>query len=214
MHKMIYMGKVRLLNVLAEAALIVFSILFALYTNHWREERVARQRVDRDLAAIRVELQENRDLVADVLPYHQQEIASFGKFLARPDLEQLVRGKNMFQAVQAYKEALTYHGVWHPHVTPSTLSDAAWKTALANGDLPYMDPNLVKALTDYYSFQENGLMNDLQVLVQVYLSPAAYDRTQTITMLYAFQGAFTILADHGASLLDEANTTLRELPQT
>lgn len=51
MHKMVYMGKVRLLNVLAEAALIVFSILFALYTNHWREERAARQRAGRDLAA-------------------------------------------------------------------------------------------------------------------------------------------------------------------
>lgn len=213
MYKMINMGKVRLLNVLAEAALIVFSILFALYTNRWREEHAAQQRVARDLAAIRVELQENRALVADVLPYHQQEIVAFGKFLQRPDVDQRVRGMNMFQVVQAYKVELTYHGVWHPHVTPSTLSDSAWKTALANGDLPYMDPDLAKALTDYYSFQESGLMNDLQVLVQVYLSPAAYDRNQTVTMLYAFQGAFTILADHGESLLSQADTTLKEMPK-
>lgn len=213
MHKMVYMGKVRLLNVLAEAALIVFSILFALYTNHWREERTARQRVARDLAAIRVEMQENRALVADVLPYHQQEVGNFGKFLARPDLERRVHGMNMFQAVQAYRVELGYHGVWHPHVTPSTLSDSAWKAALANGDLPYMDPDLAKALTDYYSFQEGGLMNDLQVLVQVYLGPAAYDRAQTVTMLYAFQGAFALLADHGYSLLSEADTTLKAMPK-
>jgi hypothetical protein len=212
MYKMVNMGKVRLLNVLAEAALIVFSILFALYTNRWREAHAAQQRVTRDLAAIRVELQENRALLADVLPYHEQEIQSFGKFLARPDLEKLVHGMNMFQAVQAYKAELTYHGVWHPHVTPGDLSDTAWKTALANDDLPYMDPDLVKALTDYYSFQESGLKNDLQVLVQVYLSPAAYDRNQTVTMLYAFQGAFTILADHGGSLLSQADHTLQEIP--
>lgn len=213
MYKMINMGRVRLLNVLAEATLIVFSITFALFTNRWHEERAAQQRVARDLVAIRVELQENRALVADVLPYHRQEIKSFGKFLQRPDLEKLVHGMDMFQAIQTYKVELSYHGVWHPHVTPSTLSDSAWKTALANGDLPYMDPNLAKSLSDYYSFQEGGLMNDLQVLVQVYLSPAAYDRAQTVTMLYAFQGAFTILADHGGSLLNQADATLQALPK-
>src|SRR5690242_118192 len=120
MYKMINMGKIRLLNVLAEAALIVFSILLALYTNRWREDHAAHQRVARDLAAIRVELQENRALVADVVPYQEQEIENLGKFLARPDLEQRVRGKNMFQVIQAYKDELGYHGVWHPHVTPST----------------------------------------------------------------------------------------------
>src|SRR5579871_6861711 len=103
MYKMIHMGRIRLLNVLAEAALIVFSITFALYTNRWREDHAAQQRVARDLAAIRIELQENRALVADVLPYQQQEIENFGKFLARPDLEQRVHGMNMFQAIQANK---------------------------------------------------------------------------------------------------------------
>lgn len=213
MYKMVNMGKVRLLNVLAEAALIVFSILLALYTNRWREDHAAHQRVDRDLAAIRVELQENRALVADVLPYHQQEIASFGKFLARPDLEQRVKGKNMFQAVQAYRDELTFHGIWHPHVTPSTLSDTAWKTAVANGDLPFMDPDLVKALTDYYSFQETGLMSDIQTTGQLYMSPPPYDRNQTVTMLYTLQGTFAQLADHGESLLHQADRTLQVMPK-
>ena len=211
MYKMINMGRVRLLNVLAEAVLIVFSILLALYTNHWREERAARQRVERDLASVRVELQENRAILADVLPYHQQEVQTFGKFLARPDLQQRVRGKDMFEAVHDNREELQFHGVWQPHVTPSSLSGTAWKTAVANGDLPYMSPDLVKALTDYYTFQDTEV-NVIQLISQIYMSPPPYDRSQTVTMLHTLQGTFGQLADHEESLLHQVDTTLQVMP--
>lgn len=209
MYKMIHMGKIRLLNVLAEAALIIFSILFALFTNRWRDEHAAHQRVARDLAAIRVELQQDRAIIADALPYDQQEFTAFGRFLARPDLASLVRGKNMHQVVHEHREELGFHGVWHPNVTPSSLSDTAWKTAIANGDLPLMQPDLVKALTDYYTFQDAGLVNDIQLISQTYLSPPPYDRAQTVTMLYTLQGTFGELADHGQSLLQQVDTTLQ-----
>jgi len=213
MYKMVHMGKIRLLNVLAEAALIVFSILLALYTNRWREEHAARQRVDRDLAAVRVELGENRAILADALPYHRQEVESFGKFLARPDLERLVKGKNMMQAVYAYHDALSWHGIWHPNVTPGNLSDTAWKTALANGDLPFMDPDLVKSLTDYYTFQ-GTLMNTIKLVGQIYMSPPPYDRAQTVTMLYTMQGTYRQLADQEGSLLEEVDETLKVMPRS
>ncbi len=212
MYKMINMGKVRLLNVVAEAALIVFSILLALYTNRWREDRAAHQRVDRDLTAIHIELQQNRALVADVLPYQEQEVENFGKFLARPDIERIVHGKNMFQVIHDNREELAFHGIWHPHVTPSTLSDTAWKTAVANGDLPLINPDLVKSLIDYYSFQETGLMSDISTTGQLYMSPPPYDRNQTLAMLYTIQGTFTQLADHGTSLLHQADETLEMMP--
>ncbi len=212
MYKMVNMGRVRLLNVLAEAALIVFSILLALYTNRWREDRAARQRVERDLASIRVELQQDRAILADGLPYHEQEVQSFGNFLARPDLEQLVRGKDMFEAVHDNREELQFHGVWQPHVTPSSLSDTAWKTAVANGDLPNMNPDLVKALTDYYTFQDSGLLHDIQLISEIYMSPPAYDRSQTVIMLRTLQGTFYQLADHEGSLLEQVDKTLQAMP--
>jgi len=212
MYKMVHMGKVRVLNVLAEAALIVFSILLALYTNHWREQRAARQRVDRDLAAIRVELQEDRAIIAEALPYAQQEVETFGKFLERPDLDKLVRGKDMFDVVHANKQELRFHGIWNPSVRPSSLSDTAWKTAIANGDLPLMDPDLVKGLTDYYSFQDSGLVNYLEQDSQVFNTPAPYDPSQTITMLRVLQGTYYNLADHEGTLLEQMDKTLKAMP--
>lgn len=212
MYKLINMGRVRLLNVLAEAALIVFSILVALFTNRWHDERAARQRVGRDLAAIQVELQQNRAILMDALPYHRQEVLSFQEFLARPDLQQRVKDKNMFQVVYDYKQELGWHGVWHPNVTPGNLSDTAWKTAVANGDLPLMDPDLVKSLIDYYTFQGTEL-NTIQLIGQIYMSPAPYDRGQTVTMLYTLQGTYRQLADQEGSLLQQADQTLQALPK-
>lgn len=211
MYKMIRLGRVRFLNVLAEAALIVFSILFALYTNRWREGHMAQQRVSRDIVAIRAELQQNRAILTDVLPYHQQEVKSFERFLQRPDLEQHVRGKDMIEALHANREELTFHGVWNPSVTPSSLSDTAWKTALANGDLPIMDPDLVKALTDYYTYQSVPVMLSLNDIGQLYMSPQAYDPNQTVTMLRTLQGTFYELADQEEDLLHSANQTLHAL---
>jgi len=212
MYKMINMGKIRLLNVVAEAALIIFSILLALYTNHWREARAAQQRVERDLTAVRVELQEDRAIIADALPYDQQEVETFEGFLKRPDLARLVRGKDMFEVVHDNRQELKWHGVWHPNVTPSSLSDAAWKTALANGDLPFMDPDLVKALTDYYTFQDSGLVNYLQQSSQVFSSTPPYDPSQTIIMLRTLQGIYYNLADHEGSLLAQVDKTLKAMP--
>lgn len=213
MYKLVNMGRLRLLNVLAEAALIVFSILFALFTNRWHEERAARQRVEQDLAAIRVELLQNRAILADVLPYHRQEVTSFGRFLERPDLEQRVRSQDMVEAVRTNKEELQWHGVWNPHVTPSSLSDTAWKTAIANGDLQFMSPDIAKALTDYYSYQEVPVVSTINIIGQIYMAPPTYDRAQTVTMLRTLQGTFDQLADQEGSLLEQADRTLQALPK-
>ncbi|HEV7164686.1 MAG TPA: hypothetical protein VGO35_04755 [Gammaproteobacteria bacterium] len=213
MYKMINMGKVRLLNVLAEAALIIFSILLALYTNNWRQERAAHQRVDRDLAAVRVELQQDRAIIADAQPYDEQEVETFRQFLGRPDLDKLVRGKDMFEVIRANRQELKWHGIWHPNVTPSSLSDTAWKTAVANGDLPFMAPDLVKALTDYYTFQDSGLVSCIQQSSEVYGSPAPYDRSQTITMLRTLQGTYYNLSDFEGSLLEQVDKTLQAMPE-
>lgn len=213
MYKMINMGRVRVLNVLAEAALIVFSILLALYTNHWREEYAAHQRLEIALAEIRLELQQNQAILQNVLPYHLVEVNRIGDFLNRPDLARQVRGKNLIELLKQRSEDLNFHGVWNPQVSPSYLSDAAWKSAIASSVLPLMKPELLKALTSYYSGQETGVLNTLQTLNQVYLGPEPYDRSQTITMLRTLQGTFRELADQEQSLLQSVDQTLRAMPE-
>jgi hypothetical protein len=211
MYKMVHMGRVRVLNVLAEATLIVFSILLALYTNHWREERAVHQRLQTALAEIRVELQQNQAILQNVLPYHQAEMERIGRYLDRPDLARQVQGKNLIELLKQ-SDALEFHGVWNPQVSPSDLSDTAWKSAIASGVLPLMQPDLLKALTSYYSSQETGVLNTLHTMNQIYLGPEPYDRSQTITMLRTLQGTFRVLADQEQSLLQLANHTLQAMP--
>jgi hypothetical protein len=103
--------------------------------------------------------------------------------------------------------------VWNPQVSPSYLSDAAWKSAIASGVLPLMKPELLKALTSYYSSQTTGVLNTLQTLNQVYLGPDPYDRSRTITMLRTIQGTFSELADQEQSLLQSVDQTLKVMPK-
>jgi len=211
MYKMVHMGRVRLLNVLAEATLIVFSILLALYTNHWREERTANQRLDTAIAGIRLELLQNQAILQNILPYHQAEVDRLHRFLSRPDLARQVKGKDLFEVLK-HSDDLKFRGIWNPQVSPSDLSDTAWESAIVSGVLPRMRPELLKALTSYYSSQGTGVLSTLHTLNQIYLAPPPYDPSQTITMLRTLQGTFSELADQEQSLSKLIQQTLQVTP--
>ncbi|HEV2211862.1 MAG TPA: hypothetical protein VGS99_00810 [Gammaproteobacteria bacterium] len=212
MYKMVHMGRIRLLNVLAEAALIVFSILLALYTNHWREERAEQQRVQATLAEIRTELEQNRAILAEVTPYHQAVVQRFERFLAAPELMQRIKGHTLVE-VDASADLLP-RGVWNPSVRPEILSDAAWKSAIASGALTSMSPALLRQLTAYYSGQEIGVQSTLHAITQLYMTSQPYDPGQTLVMLRTLQGAIGELSTQDAHLLGQLDDTLRALPPT
>jgi hypothetical protein len=210
MYKMVHLGRVRLLNLLAEAALIVFSILLALYTNHWREARAEQQRVDAVLAEIRTELGQNRAILVDVIPYHEAETQLFDRFLAAPDLGQRIKGHTLVEIDTS--EHLMPQGVWNPPVTPEILQDSAWKSAVASGALSRMPPALLRQLTAYYSGQEIGVQSTLHAITQLYMTPQPFDPAQTLIMLRTMRNAFNELNTQETHLLIQLDQALKALP--
>lgn len=58
-----------LVDLLIEALLIIFSVLVALAANRWRDEHEARQRLAAAGQHIRIELQDNRAILQNIIPY-------------------------------------------------------------------------------------------------------------------------------------------------
>ena len=210
MYKMVHLGRVRLLNVLAEAALIVFSILLALTTNHWREERAAQQRVDAVLAEIRTELEQNRAILAAVIPYHEAETQLFDRFLAAPGLAQRIKGRTLVEIDTS--EHLMPQGIWNPPVTPEILQDSAWKSAVASGALARMPPPLLRQLTAYYSGQEIGVQSTLHSVTQLFVTSQPFDPAQTLIMLRTVRNTFHELETQETHLLSQLDDALKALP--
>lgn len=83
-------------RVVVESALIVFSVLFALVLNEWREDATSRSEARVAAAAIRTEIAENARQVAASADYHealvQSLLASDAAGQTAPDLDAMPYG--------------------------------------------------------------------------------------------------------------------------
>lgn len=197
-----------LINSLIEAMLIIFSVLVALAANRWRGRFESQQRLQDTERNIRVELQDNRAILRTIIPYHEEEVRRIGQFLAQPNLMDKVKGRSM----RDLQFQLLPHGFWDPPVSPSQLTDAAWRTAVADGTVSLMNVQLLSKLTQYYSQQNIGVEHMLQLLPQQLLTPQYFDPKSTVLMLRTVQGWFSIMAPAEKDLLSEASEALDALP--
>lgn len=197
-----------LINSLIEAVLIIFSVLVALAANRWRDQHVAQQRLAVTEQHIRAELENNQAILRVVIPYHEEEVRRIGQFLAQPDLAQKIKGRSMYNL----QSQLIPNGYWNPPVTPSILSDAAWRSAVADDTVALMHVQLLNQLAAYYSFQNIAVERPLENLPQKMLIPQYYDPNATVLMLRMAQGWFHTMADEEKSVLQEADETLKALP--
>jgi hypothetical protein len=128
---------------LVESIFVVGSILSALAVDEWSENRGFAELADQSLGIFEQELVQNRDRVADGLPYHQGIRDILGQMIATPppviDLRRIMEGLE----------------------TP-VLQNTAWETALATGALTHMDFEVVRALSLTYSIQEAFAAGDAE----------------------------------------------------
>lgn len=197
-----------LINSAIEAVLIVFSVLVALAANRWRDQRVSEHRLQITVQHIRIELENNQAILRAVIPYHEEEVRRIGQLLAQPDLTQKIKGRSLYDL----RHQLIPHGYWNPPVTPGVLSDAAWRSAVADDTVTLMPVQLLNQLTAYYSFQNIAVERPLENLQQKFLIPQYFDPKATVLMLRMAQGWFSTMADEEKSVLQEAGTTLKALP--
>jgi hypothetical protein len=184
-----------------ESVFVVGSILLALGVDEWTENRGFSDLADQSLGIFEQEIIQNRDRVADGLPYHQGIRDVLGQMMATPppviDLRRIMGD-----------------------VEPPVLLNTAWETSLATGALTHMDFEVVSALSLTYSFQEDFTARsraDLpridgaedqsarQVSEQVrtayeYVAALTQDEADLLTI---FQEALTVVSQHrGAEAMD------------
>jgi len=134
-------------RVLAESALIVFSVLLALGVDEWREDRALAREVQEARAAFASEIRGNRDLVTsdrfhghhDRMWAHYRELSGAAGAKDEPRLTELnqITTKDFGNGVR-----------------PTPLRDAVWRSLSQSGIVRHMDPAEVFLLADTYREQE------------------------------------------------------------
>ena len=150
--------------------MIVFGILLALNLESCKERRHEKEQERTALHNIRLEMEQNRNAVANGLPKHKEIAANLEK-----DIQRLA-------ALQSKSsKPLPEESLWAA-LQPSVLFQKAWETATLTRALARTDYNMVMGLSAVYEAQRwMNLIEDKWL--QALLNPASFEMPRRVWFL-------------------------------
>ena len=144
-----------LYGLLVESALIVFSVLFALFIGRAAENAKTERQKRVALERIHNELVTNHALVTDVMARHRVMLATLNRVVSNKDdtLRRLIMQKEYLDF-----QLLTGGKSLYPRLPART----SWEAALFTGTITEFDCGVLEALTGVYSSQETISQQTLQ----------------------------------------------------
>jgi hypothetical protein len=185
---------------LAEAMLIVLSVLLALFLNEYRshiKDDKARAKAEENIAQ---ELEKNKEILVEYLPYHQNLLKSLGETIPSDS---------------AVNALITPMGLDLLELAPRGImqefpNSAAWETIRSNSLMSDVNYSLLYALTDTYNQQERTIQV-LDGLIDVALSREALDPEQARPTLILLLYQMRELVGRESLLLQKYNESLAML---
>lgn len=184
---------------LFEGGLIVLAVVLGFWVNEWREGR--QREADGQVAIERVvlELSNNRDTLARVLPYHEEVAERLRTMRASPPDAALVE---------------TFFSVAGQGFGDLRLSDEAWGTAVTRDSLAMSDFSDVQAIASVYNLAENGPLSSWNLLITFMTETSAFEPDENGVALTRFSFAYDELVSQEKYLLEEYNNILKQLEST
>lgn len=184
---------------LFEGGLIVLAVVLGFWVNEWREGR--QREADGRVAMERVviELNNNRDTLARVLPYHEDVAEKLHTMRENPPDAALME---------------TFFSVADRGFGDLRLNDEAWRTAVNRDSLAMSDFSDVQAIASVYNLAENGPLSSWNLLITVITEKSAFEPDENGVALTRFSFAYDELVSQEKYLLEEYNNILKRLEST
>lgn len=125
-----------------EIVLLIASAMLALAVDDWNDDRARGRLAGRVLLELKVEVEQNRKAIDDVLGYHEQMRESFHK-----SREALAKG-------ETWEYPAAFDGL-----NQILFQRAAYDAALLSQTLPHLDSRTLSALSVLYTQQEEYTQN-------------------------------------------------------
>jgi hypothetical protein len=184
-------------GILLESFIVVFSILFALAVDEWKEDSENRQLAEKSIAVFEREIEQNMARLEDLAPYH----SGLREMLTRIDSTGDVRTAEDLRSTIGLEP-----------LRPPLLTDVAWQTSLATGALTKMDFETVSALSLTYTlqarFQEQARITVPDLARPEAISDAAVP--QAIRSAAVYLGEITAGEQDLKAIYEQALTQIRE----
>lgn len=138
----------RFYEYLIEALLIVFSVIFALFLNEYRTNLKANRELDVMLSNVKTEVEINKRIIEDLIPYHQGVLDRLDAVLASDSAISSISSESGPDL-----SAVLPQGVFQRSVNSS-----AWEVTKSTGMISQLDVDQAQHLSRTYTQQEITFM--------------------------------------------------------
>ena len=191
-------------NYLFEGALIVFSVMLALFLNQIVENINTSRDKEKAISHITAELQRNLEIVEEWAVIHN-------RMKSRTD--SIINGQNAELRNQLLDESILNLGVLTggESIVNSSLSNTAWETAKATRIINEFEFETVELLTGVYSLQELVFNNTIMKLTDTFFERETHDPELLEGTLLQLQLRFTELVGQETVLIEAYRDAIRQL---
>lgn len=191
-------------RLLIESALIVFSVLFALFINRLAENQKTQQQKQIALERIVQEMQKNRVMIDSAENLHREVLVRRQQAAAneRDSLRSTLARRGYFD-----REVL---GILLGRRTflPEIPKNTSWNAALTTGIIAEFDYEVVAALTEVYDFQKLMTEEILASVLEIFYAPVVEEEIKTINTLSVRLNELISLEQTTIDEIDEALATI------
>ncbi len=192
--------KKKLLKVVFESSLIIFSVLLALTVNEYRSEINANQKKERALAMIKAEISYNLAIVKKSQPYHVSLYKKFEDSIASFDENHQIEDTRHFILNHAHNSFIN-----------DFMSRSAWQTLTQTNTAINFDLEILGALSNVYILQEVGVEKTALNLVSIMRSRETVRSENLKESLYLIKNTLQELASQEEYLHQYYQMTLEKL---
>ncbi|MFA8437129.1 MAG: hypothetical protein ACEPOZ_21690 [Marinifilaceae bacterium] len=163
-----------------EAAMIVFSVLLALFLTEWistiKQEREARK----VLGLVHNELELNLEALEEWSVRHKKIEQRIREVVANDSLRKLAFTEN----------GIRTEVLFGTQVYQSLPSSSSWDMASKGNYVSHWPVTTLFAISELYKIQETGVMETMNRMIEVLFSPGLVDETKARINTRFFQGQF------------------------
>ncbi len=183
-----------------EAALIVFSVLLALFLDQVIEERRENRTIDEIVGHVAGEMQNNLDIINEWLPYHQEVAAKLDRHLASDELMTALLADG----------GINYFDILPRGVIQDFYSESSWQLAQQSEMTARLDFEVTNAMSKAYHSQAM-VSATLQRMSDFFFDRATMDPEQLEHSLTILRNLMRELAGQEAVLRQLYEDALEEI---
>ena len=189
------------LKLVFESALIVFSVLLALFLNEYRGQLKENQQKELAMQMVTIELRANLETFKEWRPYHKEVLKNLNEALKSDSSKNTLYTENGL-----LRWSLMPSGVVH-----KLVDNASWQTLKASSVSSTIDFNTMFTLSKLYKLQAHGVESTLNNILTIISSRESLEKKNQRSTIMLLRNAFDQLVSQETFIISKYEQAFIEI---